>query len=236
MEEAQLEVQEAPVVQEEEKKKVLTHFQKFYIVMIVAQILLLLTTLSYARSINGFPKFVSYFTYCIYPAMILFCIGSFLLRKINQNFLYAFYAILIVVLLYFIRDVCNSSTTEIYAVLGKALSWSINIIFCLFYVYFFRGTVIIFSENGFKKAAKRFTIMTLVFIILFVLGRIFYYLSTNRTVIRGQVFVRFFLYGSWIFESLYYVYLGVTFILLTIFLYKFDDRILSFARKVAKKK
>ena len=193
----------------EDKKKELKLFQIAFLIFMIGQIVLIISTLNFATSINGVPRFFRYFKYLKYLTYLSYFGALFIIRPLNQSFRYCFYSIIIFAVTHFIQLLCETSTNQFYVALGKGLDWSVDILLCIFYLLFFHGCFLFFDAHNLKTGKKNAYFVLITFLVLFISSKVFAYLAGTRTIMKLAFFNRFFLYGSWGFEFLIYTFTSI---------------------------
>ena len=186
-----------------EEKRSLRLFHVCTIIFLVAEVLLIVSTLNLATIINGIPRWFEYFKFVAYIGYLVFVFATFFLRRLNKSFFYSFLSMVIYILLTFVSRICSTSSNSLYVMLGKGLSWSAGAVFCIFFLYYFHGSAMVFKSFGYEQGRKVFLTFLISFVVLFLLSKGFEYFST-ASFIRVTTSQRFFLYGSWISIFLLY--------------------------------
>lgn len=204
----------------DEKQKELKTFKKCFIVFLVGQILLIISTLSHSTIINGVPRWFSIFELLMYITYILYLFAVFPMRKYNQSFNRAFISLLALYIVDVFYEVCRTSESQFYVSASRGLNWSIDLVKCIFYLFFFHGCALFFDKYNLHAGKKKTIILLTIFLVLFALSEIFDYLSGTALLRRNRFFNRFFLYGSWGFSFLVYTFIFVMTNILAHFLNK----------------
>ena len=201
------------------EKKELKKFQVSYLLFFLATIFLAVSQIALTTNINGVPQVLVVLYIFKYISYVVYFIAAFRLRNTNKSFFYSLMAFSIFILLSYISDLCNNSSRPWDRYIGKALDWSSSFVECMFYLYFFNGTRLLFEKNGFAKHAKSVKISLAVFAMIFILTEAFIYFSTTRMVRVNRFTNRFFLYGSWAMQFLMYAFIVIV-VILTFFYVK----------------
>ena len=197
------------IKEKESTKDELRVFQKCFLLFLIAQVLLTISTLGYATTINGVPRFLSLFKILSDVSNVIFIIALFKLKRINISFRHSFYSIITYLITIFVYGAFISSTNQFYVALGYGIKWTNDILSCMFYLYFFHGCYIFFNKNGLKTGRKRALITFFVFLTLFILKIIFVYITSVKLVLTNTILNRFFVYGSWALTASIYIFIFV---------------------------
>ena len=195
----------APEQVEQDKSKELKTFKHAFVLFSVGQILMLISQISTATSINGVPQILVLFALLVPPAYFISFIALAMARKINADFMRSLIAFSAFLIIEAFILVCNNSQASYDHYLAKGLSWAGNFMECVYYLYFFHGTSLVFKEHGMVKEAKKTKVSLIIFTVLFIITCIFEYLSTAKYVRMNRFTNRFFLYGFWILLFLFYL-------------------------------
>lgn len=216
---------DAPVIIVDDSKKELKVFKKSFILFLVGQILLIISTLSRATVINGVPRWLSIFELFLYIAYIIYFFALFYIRNLNISFKRSFISLLALFVVFMFYEVSRTSESQFYVSSSRGLGWSIDIVKCIFYLYFFHGCSVLFDKYGFHAGKKKTIIFLSAFMLLFIAGETFNYLSSVSGILKNRFFNRFFLYGSWGLVFLTYVSVFVMTIIIAHYLNKkFKER------------
>ena len=200
-----------PTINEEQSfdKKEVKKIQTSYLLFLLATIFLAVSRISLATNINGVPQIVALLSIFQLVSYVIYFITVFRVRNVNKSFFYSLLAFSFFILISYIHNLCESSNSGFDHYIGKALGWSESFINCLFYLYFFNGTRLLFEKNGFAKHGKTVKIYLAVFSSIFILTEIFEYFSTTRMVRTNRFANRFFLYGFWGMQFIMYLFIFI---------------------------
>lgn len=205
-----------PINESSVEKKELKKFQVSYLLFFLATIFLAISQIALATNINGVPQFLVVLYIFKYISYIIYFIAAFRLRNTNKSYFYSLIALGIFLLLSYIADICDYSSRPLDHYISKALDWSASFVECMFYLYFFNATRLLFENNGFVSHAKAVRISLGAFAIIFLLTEAFIYFSTTQMVRVNRFTNRFFLYGSWAMQFIMYAFI-VVIVILTFF-------------------
>ena len=204
----------------DEKTRELKIFKKAFIIFFISEILLIISTVSNATIINGVPRWLDVFEIFLYISFILMLFSVFPLRRFNDSFRKSLYSLLALYIVTMFFLVCETSNEQFYVSISRGLDWSIDIVKCIFYLFYFHGCVLFFDKYNLHAGKKKTIILLIVFLVLFIANELFDYLSTSSLVRRNRFFNRFFLYGTWGFSFASYVFTFVMIIIFASFLNK----------------
>lgn len=208
------------IEQTSDSKKELKKFQTSYLLFFLGTIFLAISQISLASNINGVPQILIVLSIFEGISYLFYFLATFKARKINKSFYYSLLSFSFFLLLKYIAEVCVNSTMTYDQYMGKALGWSSNFIKCMFYLYFFNGTRLLFDENGYQKHAKGVKVSLAIFASIFILTELFEYFSATKMVRNNRFANRFFLYGFWGLQFLLFALLIVTDILTVVYVSK----------------
>lgn len=189
-------------------------FQVSFLLFLIGEIFLVVSQASHLTSINGVPQALVLLQLLSTVGYVFYFIAIFRIREINKAFMRSLIALAVLLVLFYVRDLSSNSIQPVDRYIGKGLGWSASFVECTFYLYFFYGTHLIFNKYGYSKGAKNLRISLAVFAGLFLVTRVFEYLSTARFIRINRFTNRFFLYGYWSLIFLVYLFI-LTIIVLT---------------------
>ena len=172
-------------------------FKNAFMVFYIGQIFLIISTLSYLTSINGIPRFFNYFAYFSYVTYLMYFITLYIMRFSNKSFRLSYYSIGVFIVIYIIQAIASTSTNEVFLALSKGLEISLDIMLALFYLFFFRGTYLLYDKFGLEAGKRKAKIAFFVFLGIYILGQICEFLLGTRLLMSSMLAKRIFLYASW---------------------------------------
>ena len=192
-----------------EDRKELYLFKKSFILFTIGVSFLVLSTLNYATSINGVPRFFRMFSFFAFVSCFFYFISFFMIRKLHNSFTNAYITVAIYLVVLLFGMVCETSNRPYFVELSRGLVWSANLLEIFYYILFFYGCSKLFEKHEFRKGRINAKLSYVIFASLSVLEALFTYLSKTRFVMRDIFFNRFFLYGSWGIQFLLYTFIFV---------------------------
>ena len=178
-----------------EKDKI-SVFQKTFLLFIIGQVCFVLATISMAESLKILPRWLSGFSIFEVIGCVVFFIALLRTRFINQSLKLSFYTFCTFLIALIFCQVCKTSNDDFFLVLGKGLVWSVDMLFCITYLYFFHGCDRLFLEAKQIHEVKHLKASFIAYAVLYVTYIVFNYLSTASFVVSNMFLNRFFLYGS----------------------------------------
>jgi hypothetical protein len=196
-------------------------FRTGFILFMVSQIMVTLSTLSMGSEFKALPSWLGLFIVFEFFAFITFFFAMLKLYKFNKNFTYAFITYGIYFTMTVFADVSSTSTSDFYLAWSRSMDLICRILLCIFYIYSFIGFHHYFKEIGLEKGAKRMRIGYLSFAGMFLIERVFTFLSTLKAIKLNLVAYTIFKYGAWALNFAIEIYILVMLILVFVMYEKY---------------
>ncbi|MBR0295046.1 MAG: hypothetical protein IJQ67_03985 [Bacilli bacterium] len=190
-------------------------FVKNFVLIFIAQILLVLSTAKNATTINGVPRWIAVVEFFEIVALLLFVFTLLKLKKINKSFEHASLTIVIYIISTLFEIVLGYTKEPIFDIILRSLRWSNDILFSLFYIFYFRGCYIAFKENDMPKGERIAKVASIGTIALLLSHVLFAILSKTDLVMINRFTNRLFLYGDWLLMLVTYIFHFVTILLIS---------------------
>ena len=188
-------------------------FRTGFILFMVSQIMVTLSTLSMGSEFKALPSWLGLFIVFEFFALITFFFAMLKLYKFNKNFTYAFITYGIYFTMTVFADVSSQSTNDFYLAWSRAMDLICRILLCVFYIYSFLGFHHYFTEIGLEKGAKKMRVGYLSFAGMFLIERVFTFLSSLKAIKLNLVAYTIFKYGAWALNFAIEIYILVMLIL-----------------------
>ena len=182
-------------------------FKKAFTSFMVGQILLMISLFGNATIINGVPQWLAIlflFELVAYGFYLNFLIK---VRLFNDSFRKAYLSFLVYLVISLLTLFGSKSTDRTIVMVVRGLDYSIIIIRCVFYLYFFHGCYLFFNKHGFKTGTKRARVALIVFLSLYVTWVVIEQLSGMRLLLTNYFFSRFFMLGKWVMLLAVYAFI-----------------------------
>jgi len=196
-------------------------FRTGFILFMISQIMVTLSTLSMGSEFKALPSWLGLFIVFEFFAFITFFFAMLKLYKFNKNFTYAFITYGIYFTMTVFADVSSTSTSDFYLAWSRAMDLICRILLCVFYIYSFLGFYHYFKEIGLEKGAKKMRVGYLSFAGMFLIERVFTFLSTLQAIKLNLVAYTIFKYGAWALNFAIEIYILVTLILVFVMYEKY---------------
>lgn len=196
-------------------------FRTGFILFMVSQIIVTLSTLSMGSEFKALPSWLGLFIVFEFFALITFFFAMLKLYKFNKNFTYAFITYGIYFTMTVFADVSSQSTNDFYLAWSRAMDLICRILLCLFYIYSFLGFHHYFKEIGLEKGAKKMRVGYLSFAGMFLIERVFTFLSSLKAIKLNLVAYTIFKYGAWALNFAIEIYVLVMLILVFVMYEKY---------------
>ena len=177
-----------------------------FILLLIGQVCFVLSTLSLGGTFKFFPRWLESFEQFLYIACVLMFISMAQIHKLKKAFHYSLISIGISFLALIAAKICATSQESLYIAWGKGLSWSSDILVCVFFIYFFHGCYLLFEDFGIVKHSRKAKIANIVYLIIFVIYFIFRMGKNIQRIMNNALANRVFLYGSWVMVFVLYIY------------------------------
>ena len=172
-------------------------FQKRFLLFTIGQLLLILGTFTIASNFKVLPSWLSLFVVFTLFGLILMYIAFITFYKINRNFLRAFIAFIIYLIITVFADACAKSKEDFYLIWSRGLEISANFVLCASYVYFFFGTHDFFHETNQTIGKKKTYACAISVIVMFVIQQIMSFIASLSVTKQNLVFYSICRFGSW---------------------------------------
>ena len=196
-------------------------FRTGFILFMVSQIMVTLSTLSMGSEFKALPSWLGLFIVFEFFALITFFFAMLKLYKFNKNFTYAFITYGIYFTMTVFADVSSQSTNDFYLAWSRAMDLICRILLCVFYIYSFLGFHHYFTEIGLEKGAKKMRVGYLSFAGMFLIERVFTFLSSLKAIKLNLVAYTIFKYGAWALNFAIEIYILVMLILVFVMYEKY---------------
>ena len=141
--------------------------------------------------------------------IVLTALALFRTRNINREFFLSLVTLVIYAATNILRSVCTTSTDEFYINWAKGLDWSIQLLECITYIYYFLGCYKYFVSLGHTGIGKKSKIAAIIFVSLFILERLTVFLMFFNGIRANIMANRVFTFGQIIINVVIYIYLVV---------------------------
>lgn len=196
-------------------------FRTGFILFMVGQILEVLSIVSMGSEFKALPSWLALFSLFTIFAFVIFFFAMLKLYKFNINFAYAFITFGIYYVMVIFSDVTAQSTNDFYLAWSRSMDLICRILLCIFYIYSFLGFHHYFKEIGLEKGAKRMRVGYLSFAGMFLIERVFTFLSTLKAIKLNLVAYTIFKYGAWALNFAIEIYILVMLILVFVMYEKY---------------
>lgn len=182
----------------------LKKFKATFIIFWIGQLFLLISMFTFDGRFKFLPNILILLTIFNPIGYVLSLISLIKLKGINHHFYLSLVTFGIFVAVGILKSVCQTSTDEFFINWSKGLDWSIAILKCIMYVYFFLGCYHYFNDNGLVKIGKRTQAAVIVIVSLVFLERLSVFLlyfnpiraniMMNRVLTFGQIIINLVVY------------------------------------------
>lgn len=172
-------------------------FQKRFLLFTIGQFLLVLGTFTIASNFKVLPSWLSLFIVFSLIGLILIYVSYITIYKINRNFLRAFIAYIIYLIITIFYDACAKSKDDFYLIWSRGLEISANFVLCTSYVYFFLGTHDFFHETNQAIGKKRTYACAITIVVMFAIQQIMSFIASLSVTKQNLVFYSICRFGSW---------------------------------------
>ena len=180
--------------------------RRAFILLLVGYICHLLVTLTLGINFKFLPRWLEAFEAFKYIAFILVFIGLSLIYKYKKTFLYALISTGAAFLCSVNAEICSTSSESLFISWGEGLIWSRDVLVCVTLIYFLHGCSLLFEDFGIASHSKKAKAAGISFLVVLGIYFIFRVGKNIRAIMNNLVANRVFLYGTWIFEFIVYIY------------------------------
>ena len=184
-------------------------FQKRFLLFIIAHFLLTLGSLNILANFKVLPSWFSLFFFFSFIGNIIAFVAYITIYKANRNFLRAFIAFIIFLILSIFFDACSKSKDDFYLTWSRGLEISASFVLCASYVYFFFGIHDYFHSTDEAEGKKKTWAAAIVTIALFAIQQIMAFISSLSITKQHVVFYSVCRFGSWGLSIATYVFILV---------------------------
>ena len=182
------------------QKDELKRTKQAFILFMIGEICLLLAILSLGANFKFLPRWLESFAGFIILAFALSFIALCLIRKIHVSFTYSVITIGVAFCLIIVETICSTSNDSLYLNWAKGLSWTNDMLICLYHVYFLQGCLFIFRKYENPKMEKDVKRVAIIYLIIFVIYILFNIGTKIPAILTNTVSNRVFVYGTLLFN------------------------------------
>ena len=190
-------------------EKKLNYFKNSFKLFWLSQIFLFLALLYFDGRFKFLPDWLSLLSVFKVVGFVMMTIALYRTKDINREFFLSLITLIIFAATNILKSVCSTSTDEFYINWAKGLDWSIQILKCITYIYFFWGCYKYFVSLGHQGIGKKSRIGAIIFVSLFILERLTVFLMFFNGIRANIMANRVFTFGQIVINVVIYIYLVV---------------------------
>lgn len=190
-------------------EKKINYFKNSFKLFWLSQIFLFLALLYFDGRFKFLPDWLSLLAIFRVVGFVMMAIALYRTKDINREFFLSLVTFIIFGATNILKSVCSTSTDEFYINWAKGLDWSIQILKCITYIYFFWGCYKYFASLGHQGIGKKSRIGAIIFVSLFILERLTVFLMFFNGIRANIMANRVFTFGQIVINVVIYIYLVV---------------------------
>ena len=190
-------------------EKQLKAFRSSFTLFWLSQICFLLGSLHFDGRFKVLPDAIVLLVIFQVIGYVLMAITLYRTRKVNHEFYLSGITFIILGAVSILKSVCTTSTDEFYINWAKGVDWSIQVLKCITYFYFFLGCYKYFVSLGHTHIGKKSKIGAIIFVSLFILERLTVFLMFFNGIRANIMANRILTFGQIVINLVIYIYLVV---------------------------